>query len=111
MREPARLVERLPHARRRLRVHQHDDLRTTRARDRGGEDVVGHDLAPWGVGLDHGGARARRDVDEARPEDAVHADHHLVAGLDEVHDARLEAGAAGARDRQRERVLGLEDAA
>ena len=56
-----------------------------------------------------GRAGALGDVGHARAEDAVHADDHLVARLEQVHEARFHAGAAGARDREGERVLGRED--
>ena len=51
------------------------------------------------------------DVDHPAAEDAVDADEHPVARLDQVDDDRLHPGRAGPRDRQRQPVLGLEDVA
>ena len=57
------------------------------------------------------GAAATRDLAHPLTEHAVDADNGLVARLDEVDEARLHAGGAGAADRQRQRVRGPKDRA
>jgi len=55
-------------------------------------------------------APARSATSTIRPaEDAVDADQHLVARLDQIDDHRLHPRRARARDRHREPVLGPED--
>ena len=51
------------------------------------------------------GAGPLGDVDHAAAEDAVDADDHRVARLDEVDDRRLHARRAGAADGERHAVL------
>ena len=76
-----------------LRVEQ--PLRIDRAAPR---LVDAHDL----------GTAPARHLAHALAEHAVHADDRGVAGLEQVDEARLHAGRAGAADRQRQRVRGLE---
>ena len=57
------------------------------------------------------GPGATGDVDHAAAEDAVDADEHVVAGLDQVDDDGFHAGRAGAGDGQGHGVGGLEDVA
>ncbi len=57
--------------------------------------------------------RATPSGDLAHPlaEHPVHTDDHVIAGLDEVHEARFHARRPGTAHRQGERVLGAEDRA
>jgi hypothetical protein len=57
------------------------------------------------------GAAAARDLAHAVAEHAVGTDDRGVARLEQVDEARLHAGRAGAADRQRELVLGTEHGA
>ena len=67
--------------------------------------------APLDLDRVHPGAAAPGDVEHPAAEDPGDADDHLVAGLDQVGDRGLHAGAAGPRDRQGQTVLGAEDPA
>jgi hypothetical protein len=89
-------------------VDHGDDLR----RRVGVEEALRVDrLAPRCLDADDLRAAAGRDVAHALPEHAVHADHDDVAVAHHVHERRFHARRAGATDRQRERVRGLEDLA
>ena len=100
-------VERLRDAGRRLAVD--DDDRVGRRRLRRLDELLGLDrAAPVGLDLHDVGARAGELVGHPHAEQAVDAADDAVAGVDEVRDERLHAGAAGAGDRQRGDVLGLE---
>ena len=69
------------------------------------------DLAPGGLDLDEVPAQALDDVRHAGAEDAVHADQHPVALFDEVHEAGLHARAPGARHREGQLVVRVEQPA
>ena len=63
---------------------------------------------PAFVDADDLGSAAARDFAHAVAEHAVGADDRGVAGLEQVDEARFHPGRAGARDRQRQRVVGAE---
>ncbi len=105
------VLEGLPGTGRRLGVDQRNQLRPARVAQRGLDLLGADDATPRGLDPMHDGTRPLRDLGHPRAEDAVHADHDLVAGLDGVDEARLHPGAAGAGDRQRQRVRGREDEA
>jgi hypothetical protein len=73
--------------------------------------VVVEDRARLRLDLRHPSADPRRDVGHAHPEDARHADHHPVAGFEQIGEAGLHARAAGRRERQRHGVSGAEQLA
>src|SRR6266852_7191919 len=66
------------------------------------------DFAPRAFDCGDVGARALGHIRHTLAKHAVDADHHFVARLDEVDDAGLHAGAAGAAHRKGKSVLGTE---
>ena len=66
-------------------------------------------LAEIPLDLRHDGAGPCRDVGHSTAENAVDANEHAVAGLDQVDDARLHAGTSCAADGQRQLVARAKD--
>ncbi len=71
----------------------------------------GENLAPRALDGAHFAAVAPGHIRQAQAEVAVDAYQHLVAGLHQVGDGGFHGGAAGARDRDGERVSGLKGVA
>ena len=96
---------------RRLGVHDGDEPAVGPGTLRGEERLGVDRTAPRG--LDARQLRPGPAGDLAHPlaEHTVHPDDHVVAGLEEVHEARFHARGAGAAHRQGECVLGAEDRA
>src|SRR5437870_3793280 len=67
------------------------------------------DLSPGSFDGGDVGAGPPGHVNHPLTKHAVNADDHLVAGLDQVNDAGLHAGAAGATDRKGENIPRAEE--
>src|SRR6266581_6660129 len=65
-------------------------------------------FAPGALDGRNGGAGALGHIRHALAKHPIDADHHFIAGLDEVDDTGLHAGAAGAAHRKGKSVLGAE---
>ena len=106
--DPGDLLDGLPGAGGGLGVDDPDDLGADLLDGRA--DLLGvEDLAVRPFDRGDLGPGALGDVDHPAAEDAVDADEHLVARLDQVDDHGFHPRRAGAGDRHREPVLGLED--
>ena len=75
--------------------------------DRLEEGVVADVLAPVGVDLDHVGAEAYGDLDDAPPEEAIDPDDGRVPGLEQVGEPALHPGGPGGLERERQPAFGL----
>src|SRR3954470_22178781 len=64
------------------------------------------DLAPGRFDLDHTRPATFGHIHHPAAEDTIHADDDLITGFDEVHKAKLHAGAAGATHRESHFVFG-----
>ena len=69
----------------------------------------GKDLTEGAFDLRHLGTAASCHISHPTAKDPIHADQHPVARLDEIDDARLHPSTAGAADRHRQLVAGLEN--
>ncbi len=71
------------------------------------QGVVAHVLAPIGVDLDHVGAEAHGDLDDAPPEEAVDPDDGRVPGLEQVGEPALHPRGPGGLEREHQPAFGL----
>ena len=88
-----------------LGVDQADGLRRRVGGEGLGDRLVGDRFTPRHLDRVDRRAIALGDIFHAGAEDTVLDHDHLVAALDQVGDARLHAGAAGARHREGQRIL------
>ena len=96
----AEVVQRLAHRGRRVALHDREQLRPHPSY--GVLDLLGREhLAPRHLDGVHLGAAALGDLGEQVPEPAEDRHQHPVAGLEQRHQRRLDAGARGAVDEQR----------
>ncbi len=108
---PADVDQRLMGSRGGFGVHHRDHAHGGETIQRRGDLLGLEDLSPGPVDAPQAPADPLGDVAHAAAEKAVDADQNLVVGLNQVDQGRLHAGAAGARDRQGQGIVGPEEGA